>query len=49
MKTSTHFVGACEAPFKVGFVSEAKCHESVFDAGEPNVTGQGNQLMAINK
>lgn len=43
MKTSTHFVETCEAPFKVGFVSEAKCHESVFDAGEPDVKVQGNR------
>ena len=26
---------ACEDPFKVDFVSDAKCHERVFAAGVP--------------
>lgn len=31
----TYLVEECEVPFKVDFVSEAKCQESVFDAGVP--------------
>lgn len=27
----------CEPPFSVDFVSEAKCHESVLDAGMPRM------------
>ena len=30
----TNLAKVCEVPFKVDLVSEAKCHERVFDAGE---------------
>lgn len=32
---STHLAEEYEVPFKVDLVSEAKCHESVLDAGVP--------------
>lgn len=34
---STYPFKECEPPFNVDFVSEAKCHESVFDAAMPGM------------
>lgn len=34
---STYPFKECGPPFSVDFVSEAKCHESVFDAGTPRM------------